>query len=287
MILHPHFFDHWKTRALVELTKRPESPLWLQRLWGHCQSNQQVTFRLPPIALKSICCVASEITPEQWFEYLLTCQFIEGDESRWTVRGWAEENAKLVANWKNGKEAARKRGPAQRKPKPALGEPKSELGQPTENPTPVSPPLIERIRSDGLDQMDQMEKTAPPKARKRAGCHLPSEKSDQIRDRMIAINALMKRRDSTQWQAKEFDAFKAAGLDTLPDDVWREQIEELTSYYLAPKARIASFNNQPGADYRRTAMDTLLNNWAGEVDRARKFCAWLKEKNDRDSAGRV
>lgn len=109
MIVSPDFFEHWKTKALIELSQRAESPLWVMRLWAHCQTRQEFRFRLPTIALKAICAVPAEISAQQWFDWLLQCQFIEGTPEKWTVHGWSEANASLVSRWFNGRQAKLKR----------------------------------------------------------------------------------------------------------------------------------------------------------------------------------
>ena len=118
MIVSPDFFEHWKTKALIELSQRAESPLWVMRLWAHCQTRQEFRFRLPAIALKSICSVPAEITAEQWFDWLSKCQFIEGTADKWTVHGWAEANASLVSRWINGRQAKTKRKGSEAEAKP-------------------------------------------------------------------------------------------------------------------------------------------------------------------------
>jgi len=72
-----------------------------------------------------------------------------------------------------------------------------------------------------------------------------------------AVGSWFNRRDTTPWSAKEQASWKALG-DLLADDV-----ATLGRYYNAtlPKAQ----------DYRRRDLLTLLNNWTGELDRARKF----------------
>lgn len=104
MIVQPDFFDHWKIRQLAKLTGRPESPLWLQRLWGHCQTSKAYKFKgLPATALTAICCVPPDISPDKWRDILLECRLIEIDGATMTVHDWKKQNAKLLANWKNGK----------------------------------------------------------------------------------------------------------------------------------------------------------------------------------------
>lgn len=75
---------------------------------------------------------------------------------------------------------------------------------------------------------------------------------------MVRIGAIMGRRASTRWTKAEVDALDAA--DPQPED-----IETMEAYYQA-KLR-------PDQDIRRRDLPQLLNNWAGECDRARAWYA--------------
>jgi len=46
---------------------------------------------------------------------------------------------------------------------------------------------------------------------------LPSEQPEPLATRMSQVNALKSRQVSTRWSSKEFEAFKAAGLDEMSD----------------------------------------------------------------------
>jgi hypothetical protein len=74
---------------------------------------------------------------------------------------------------------------------------------------------------------------------------------------MKRINFIMGRRDSTKWSQSEVKALRALG--DIPDDDYAAVVK----YYKA--------QHPPAADYRRKDLGTLLNNWSGEVDRARRF----------------
>ena len=76
--------------------------------------------------------------------------------------------------------------------------------------------------------------------------------SDQLR-----LNALYNRKPETKWSDKELKAFKSRGQ--IPED----EMSLIEHYY---RAII-----EPSKDYRRRDLCTLLNNFLGEVDRARKF----------------
>ena len=72
-----------------------------------------------------------------------------------------------------------------------------------------------------------------------------------------AVGSWFNRRETTPWSPRELAAWKALG--NIPAD----DVATLGGYYNAkiPKA----------TDYRRRDLLTLLNNWTGELDRARKF----------------
>jgi hypothetical protein len=71
------------------------------------------------------------------------------------------------------------------------------------------------------------------------------------------FNKLFNRRETTHWGPRELKALKAI------QPVAQEDFELIQRYYTAthPKDK----------DYRRKDLLTLLNNWNGEVDRARAF----------------
>lgn len=73
----------------------------------------------------------------------------------------------------------------------------------------------------------------------------------------LRLNALFRRKDSTRWAKSELAAWKA--ITPIDEDDMR-QIER---YY---RARLPK-----DGDYRRRELSTLLNNWNGEVDKARNF----------------
>lgn len=73
------------------------------------------------------------------------------------------------------------------------------------------------------------------------------------------LRALYSRRDSTPWNAKEIRAAKALrDLRIPPDDL----LHDLALFRAAREA---------GWEYYRREPATLLNNWTGEVDKARQF----------------
>lgn len=73
----------------------------------------------------------------------------------------------------------------------------------------------------------------------------------------IRLNAIFKRRPTTQWSKAELRAFKNLG------QINEEDLRLVEAYYAA---KIPTEK-----DYRRHDLCTLLNNFPGEVDRARNF----------------
>ena len=56
MIVDPDLFEHWRTRMLADLLGGDEmTPLYLIRLWAHCQLRRNDTFVMPAQGLKWRC----------------------------------------------------------------------------------------------------------------------------------------------------------------------------------------------------------------------------------------
>jgi uncharacterized protein YdaU (DUF1376 family) len=72
------------------------------------------------------------------------------------------------------------------------------------------------------------------------------------------FNRMVGRRDTTAWDVKK-EIRRLKTLEPIPED----DLLAVEKYY---GAKIPE-----GKDYRRRDLCTLLNNWAGEVDRARRF----------------
>lgn len=75
------------------------------------------------------------------------------------------------------------------------------------------------------------------------------------------VGKLFNRREATAWSEKEIKALKSVEkLNTTEDEILA-----LEAYYTA--------DMPSGKDYRRRDILTLLNNWNGEIDRAKAFKA--------------
>lgn len=78
----------------------------------------------------------------------------------------------------------------------------------------------------------------------------------ELQDRMRRLNRLFKRRDTTRWSDREMRAYHRSA-ELCPVD----EFEIVEAHYRA------------GGEYLRRDLLTLLNNWNGEVDRARQRTA--------------
>ena len=109
MIVDPDFCDHWKTRLLVgELGGDECGPVYVLRLWSHCQNRRKSEFdSLSPNALKALCHFPGNAI--QLETSLVTSGFIRRNGVALIVCGWADYNAQLLAAWDNGRKGGRPR----------------------------------------------------------------------------------------------------------------------------------------------------------------------------------
>lgn len=131
MIVDPDFLDHWRTRMLVDMLEDELAPMYIIRLWGHCQNRREWVFDGMPVqATKAICRYKGDA--EVFEKALIDCGFLsrEGDEI--TIVGWDEHNASLIANWTNGKRGGRPKGSTKETRKKPMGKPNEN---PVDNPS--------------------------------------------------------------------------------------------------------------------------------------------------------
>jgi hypothetical protein len=127
MIIDPDFLDHWKTRTLVVALNDEMAPLYLIRLWAHCQLRKTAEFEhLPPHAIKAICRYPGDAN--ELDNLLVTHGFTDRQGDSLIVCGWAEANAYLVNAWANGSRGGRKKSSLENSAKKPVGYP---VGIPT------------------------------------------------------------------------------------------------------------------------------------------------------------
>jgi hypothetical protein len=124
VIVDPDFMDHWRTRMVVDALGDELAPVYILRLWAHCQARKSDRHAMPPAGLKAQCRAPHDAAA---FEQALTdAGFVVRDGDSVHVLGWAEQNAALLAAWENGHKGGRP-------PKPKQN-PRVTETEPTDNP---------------------------------------------------------------------------------------------------------------------------------------------------------
>lgn len=151
MIVDPDFFDHWRTRMVADMLKDQLAPIYIMRLWAHCQNRKCDVFDIPAAGLKALCQFAG--SAQDLEDALIAAEYIARDGLTVTVTGWAEKNASLLAAWENGNKGGR----------PKKNQ-KQTNGQPTENPAethglPMANPPLTQTKPIRVDKRREEEKT--------------------------------------------------------------------------------------------------------------------------------
>lgn len=214
MIVDPDFLDHWRTRMVVDFLSDELGPLYLIRLWGHCQDRKADRFVMPVRGLKAQCRFPGEA---DLFETALSeAGFIQRDGDTVIVIGWAEKNASLIAAWGNGAKGGRPKN------KPTAN-PSETHGKPNGNPslTHAEPIRKDKRREElrGGEQRGEDSLSSPRSEKKDR-----QQKSSYTEDFESAWQAYPSRPGSSK-----ADAFKAwsarlaegAGPDFMIDAVKR------------------------------------------------------------------
>lgn len=174
MIVEPDFLDHWKTRMLARLLKDERAPIYVIRLWAHCQQRKTDRFTdWNPDVLASVC---------RWETDGLTLweamgkTFIEINGSEVVVHGWAETNAALLSAWANGRRGGR--------PKAV----NTASDKPTGNP-PVIPGETDRVSDREEKRREDREDMNTPIAPKGARFAKPSREELDLHAAKIGLPA--------------------------------------------------------------------------------------------------
>lgn len=162
MIVDPDFPDHWKTRLLVDSLEGDQAaPIYVIRLWAHCQNRRTSIFQnLTAAALKALCRYPGH--PNKLESGLLASGFVRRDGEDLIVHEWEQYNASLFANWSNGKKGGRPRSTEKKKPKE---NPRETHGYPMANPWRTDKIGLDKIGEDRIGE----DKDSPPRARAREG----------------------------------------------------------------------------------------------------------------------
>lgn len=157
MIVDPDFLDHWRTRMVADILSDEMGPLYLIRLWGHCQERKADRFVMPVRGLKAQCRFQGDA--ELFEKALSEAGFIQRDGDTVIVVGWAEKNASLIAAWGNGSKGGRPKN------KPAEN-PRETHGLPSGNPSLThGEPIREEKRREELRGGEQSREDSLPSPR--------------------------------------------------------------------------------------------------------------------------
>jgi len=169
MIVEPDFLDHWKTRMLARLLKDERAPIYVLRLWAHCQQRKTDRFTgWNPDVLASVCRWDSDGST-LWEAMGKTFIRLEGEEV--VVHGWADTNAALISAWTNGRMGGRPKASKSTQPKPV------------DNP-PVNPSKTDR-------QSDRVEKSREDREDSLAGTPVREKKLRAPKQRNEILDALV------------------------------------------------------------------------------------------------
>ena len=172
MIVDPDFPDHWKTRMLVNLLGGDEAgPMYVIRLWAHCQLRRQWIFEeLTPEALKALCRFPGHANKLD--ASLAASGFVRREGNTLHALNWDEYNASLIANWANGMRPKKQK--TQRKPKKkAIAKPSISHGLAApSNPIPSNPSTKDEL--SGTEDENQNAQTPPKEEEWKARIPLPS-----------------------------------------------------------------------------------------------------------------
>lgn len=163
MIVDPDFLDHWRTRMVVDALGGDElAPLYVIRLWAHCQNRKSDSFAMPPAGLKALCKYQGDADALE--SALIAADYIVREGDQLTVVGWSEKNASLIAAWENGNRGGRPKKPMgnpQVTHGLPMGNPAVTHGEPMENPTLTqAKPIREEKRREESSSLRSEDKGA-------------------------------------------------------------------------------------------------------------------------------
>ena len=144
MIIDPDFLDHWRTRMLVDLLGGDEfAPVYLIRLWAHCQTRKGDRFAMPAAGLKALCKFGGDAGLLE--SSMIEAGFVQRDFAEIYVPKWAEKNSALLAAWDNGKRGGRPKKETQLKP---TDNPDETQTKPNHNPDETDKIRVDKIRGE-------------------------------------------------------------------------------------------------------------------------------------------
>lgn len=108
------------------------APMYIMRLWAHCQNRKGVTFAIPPSGIKALCHFAGDAAALE--EALIAAEYLVRDGAQVTIVGWAQKNAQLIAAWENGSRGGRPRKEPATIPQESVGDPEDNQTETKDKP---------------------------------------------------------------------------------------------------------------------------------------------------------
>lgn len=164
MIIDPDFLDHWRTRMVVDALGDEMAPMYIMRLWAHCQARKSDRHAMPPAGLKAQCRAHHDATSFE--QALIDAGFVQRDGADVVVIGWADANASLLAAWENGSKGGRptkkpKKNPEETQDKPS-DNPAETQREPIANQDETDKSREEKNSSSLRSEGKRATRTPPP-----------------------------------------------------------------------------------------------------------------------------
>ena len=232
MIVDPDFLDHWRTRMLVDALGDEMAPLYVIRIWAHCQLRRGDTFVMPSAGIKALCRAPGDAA--QLETALVDSGFIERAGDTLSVPKWSEKNASLIAAWENGSKG---------------GRPKKE---PTRNPWVTEPEPMANPAGTQQEPMANPRRThaEPIRLREEEEKTKTTSKTKTARQRaapavLVTIDALLADGLAPE-TASAWLAHRRAKKAVLSDLAW---------------AGFKSESDKAGWNYERAVTKAIARNW--------------------------
>lgn len=281
MIVQPDFLDHWKTQLLIDTLQDDAAPIYVIRLWSHCQNRKTNKFvRSNEHIIKSIC-KAIKHQSNVFENAMLQAGFIKIENGYIIANNWEVVNASLIANWENGKLGGRPKSKPRRNP---WDNPDETHGvtqtKPMGNPDETDKRRVDRIGLETECAVNRVSEEFQDKNGAEAvqDKECKSEGEDEgsmlsAAQREQAKNPPRQRVDSSS----EINAIVSEYLNGCTSDR-RKSVEEWLSYkrqikkpYKAPSGMSAFFrmidSKYPDDEHlSRVVQNSMANGWIGLYD---------------------
>jgi hypothetical protein len=246
MKIDPGFITHWKTERLLDQLGG-DGLVVLFRIWGQAQIKRQWKgLQLTP---KRLAMETKWKGDENHLFRILTdpdAPWLDlNDDGTFDIHGFEEHQKQVIHLWSQGGKGGRP------KKKDSLNSNNKEdtSSYSYSSSYPISEPNGNHMVLDA-DSTKKNKKAKNPK----------TDKVSFSNETMQRINSWFGRRPETLWTIQEWKTFQSIDLN----DRGEAQLEGMENFYTAEETELEKL-------HRRTTLSTLLNNWMGELDKARAY----------------